>query len=163
MAAAKILQKQFREIQSDPGSGFSAGLVDSNIFRWRVTLFGPPNTPFEGGVFPAILDFPEDYPNSPPKMKFVCPMYHPNIRETGEVCISILHPPGEDEFGYEKSEERWLPIHTVESILMSVISMLSDPNCQSPYNLEAAKTFNQNNREYVRRVRKTVEQSLENC
>jgi len=56
----------------------------------------------------------------------------------GDVCISILHEPGEDKYGYEKPEERWLPIHTVETIVLSVIAMLSDPNDQSPANLDAA-------------------------
>jgi ubiquitin-conjugating enzyme E2 G1 len=60
------------------------------------------------------------------------------VAQDGDVCISILHPPGEDKFGYEKASERWLPIHTVETIMVSVISMLSDPNDESPANLDAA-------------------------
>ena len=56
----------------------------------------------------------------------------------GQVCISILHPPGEDQFGYEQANERWLPVHTVETIMLSVISMLSSPNDESPANVEAA-------------------------
>lgn len=62
----------------------------------------------------------------------------PAVHAEGEVCISILHPPGEDKYGYEKASERWLPIHTVETIMISVISMLSDPNDESPANLDAA-------------------------
>ena len=54
------------------------------------------------------------------------------------MCISILHEPGEDKFGYETASERWLPIHTVESILISVISMITDPNDESPANVDAA-------------------------
>ncbi len=65
-------------------------------------------------------------------------MYHPNVYVDGTVCISILHAPGEDKWGYEKASERWLPIHTVETILISVISMLSSPNDESPANLDAA-------------------------
>jgi ubiquitin-conjugating enzyme E2 G1 len=160
-AAARILQKQFREIESDPSAGFSAGLVDDNIFKWRVTIIGPPRTPYESGIFPAILDFPPEFPDLPPKMRFICPMYHPNIRDTGEVCISILHPPGQDVIEYEHASERWLPIHTVESILLSVISMLSDPNCESPENVDAARTYNNDRKEYMRKVRKTVEMSLD--
>jgi ubiquitin-protein ligase len=60
------------------------------------------------------------------------------VDKGGEVCISILHEPGEDKYGYEKPEERWLPIHTVETIMVSVISMLADPNDESPANLDAA-------------------------
>lgn len=68
-------------------------------------------------------------------------MYHPNVYDDGTVCISILHAPGEDKWGYEKASERWLPIHTVESILVSVISMLSSPNDESPANLDAAVCY----------------------
>lgn len=60
------------------------------------------------------------------------------VHKDGEVCISILHEPGEDKWGYEHPSERWLPIHTVETILMSVISMISDPNDESPANVDAA-------------------------
>jgi ubiquitin-conjugating enzyme E2 G1 len=60
------------------------------------------------------------------------------VEKNGDVCISILHEPGEDKWGYEKPEERWLPIHTVETILISVISMLADPNDESPANVDAA-------------------------
>lgn len=60
------------------------------------------------------------------------------MAKNGDVCISILHEPGEDKFGYEKPEERWLPIHTVETIMISVISMLADPNGDSPANVDAA-------------------------
>lgn len=60
------------------------------------------------------------------------------VAKNGEVCISILHEPGEDKYGYERPEERWLPIHTVETIMISVISMLADPNGDSPANVDAA-------------------------
>lgn len=62
----------------------------------------------------------------------------PPVAKNGDVCISILHEPGEDKYGYEKPEERWLPIHTVETIMLSVISMLADPNGDSPANVDAA-------------------------
>ena len=60
------------------------------------------------------------------------------VDKNGNVCISILHEPGDDRFGYEKASERWLPVHTVETILISVISMLADPNDESPANVDAA-------------------------
>ena len=67
----------------------------------------------------------------------VCLFVSP-VDKNGDVCISILHEPGEDKYGYEKPEERWLPIHTVETIMISVISMLADPNGDSPANVDAA-------------------------
>ena len=73
-------------------------------------------------MFKATLKFPKNYPDHPPTLRITSKFWHPNVYEDGKVCISILHPPGDDQFGYEQSSERWLPIHSVESILVSVIS-----------------------------------------
>ncbi|KAI3372261.1 hypothetical protein L3Q82_022762 [Scortum barcoo] len=130
----------FPELNKNPVEGFSAGLIDDDdIYKWEVVIIGPQDTLFEGGFFKAYLTFPYDYPLRPPKMKFITEIWHPNVAKNGDVCISILHEPGEDKFGYEKPEERWLPIHTVETIMISVISMLADPNSDSPANVDAAQ------------------------
>lgn len=137
-----LLRKQLGELNKNPVEGFSAGLVDDDdIYQWEVVVIGPQDTLFEGGFFKATLTFPHDYPLRPPKMKFVTEIWHPNVAKNGDVCISILHEPGEDQYGYEKPEERWLPIHTVETIMISVISMLADPNGDSPANVDAAKEW----------------------
>jgi ubiquitin-conjugating enzyme E2 G1 len=160
--SALRLSKELQELQKNPVEGFSAGLVDdSNLFEWEVFIVGPPETLYEGGFFKALLKFPEEYPNKPPTMHFVTQMWHPNIYSDGKVCISILHPPGDDEYGYEKSSERWLPIHSVESILISVISMLSAPNDESPANLDAAKQWREQKEEYKKKVKQFVRKSQE--
>ncbi|KIH59298.1 ubiquitin--protein ligase [Ancylostoma duodenale] len=88
----------FIELRRLPVEGFSAGLVnDDDIYKWEVLVIGPPDTLYEGGFFKAILDFPKDYPQKPPKMKFVSEIWHPNIDKDGHVCISILHDPGDDK------------------------------------------------------------------
>lgn len=58
-------------------------------------------------------------------MKFTCEFFHPNVYPNGTVCISILHPPGDDPNMYESSSERWSPVQSVEKILLSVVSMLA--------------------------------------
>lgn len=68
-----------------------------------------------------------------------------SVGRDGVVCISILHEPGDDKYGYETASERWLPVHTVETILVSVISMISDPNDESPANVDAAVSINSSN------------------
>ncbi|KAI9196824.1 hypothetical protein LWI28_027347 [Acer negundo] len=145
MAASQgslLLQKQLKDLCKNPVAGFSAGLVDeTNIFEWGVTIIGPPDTLYEGGFFNAIMSFPLNYPNSPPTVKFTTEIWHPNVYADGRVCISILHPPGDDPNGYELASERWMPVHTVESIVLSIISMLSSPNDESPANVEAAKEW----------------------
>ncbi|ONM31696.1 ubiquitin carrier protein 7, partial [Zea mays] len=90
------------DLSKHPVDGFSTGLVDdSNVFEWQVTIIGPPDTLYDGGYFNAIMSFPQNYPNNPPSVRFTSEMWHPNVYPDGWVCISILHPPGEDPNGYE--------------------------------------------------------------
>ncbi|MGH0123616.1 UNVERIFIED_CONTAM: hypothetical protein FKN15_050218 [Acipenser sinensis] len=146
-----ILSSLIAELNKNPVEGFSAGLIDDNdIYKWEVVIIGPQDTLFEGGFFKAYLTFPYDYPLRPPKMKFITELWHPNVAKNGDVCISILHEPGEDKFGYEKPEERWLPIHTVETIMISVISMLADLKYMENYK---AKEWREDpNGEFKRKV-----------
>ena len=69
---------------------------ENDFYKESVVLFGPQDIIYEGGYFKALLEFPKDYPNSPPKMKFISQMFHPNIYPDSRVCISILHNPGKD-------------------------------------------------------------------
>ena len=96
------------------------------------------------------MKFPEDYPNRPPEVTF-SNIYHPNIYSSGKVCISILHE-GTDTFGYESDIERWLPSHGVNTIMLSIISMLSAPNFESPANIDASKLWKNNPEEYKKKI-----------
>ena len=78
-SASKRLFKEYRGLSSDPPEGITAGPVtEDDMFVWEALIQGPEDTPFEGGVFPAELKFPKDYPLAPPKMKFLVDMWHPN-------------------------------------------------------------------------------------
>ncbi|KIY69582.1 ubiquitin-conjugating enzyme [Cylindrobasidium torrendii FP15055 ss-10] len=159
-----LLRRQLTELTKRPVEGFSAGLVDDdNLYEWEIMIIGPPDTLYEGGFFKARLTFPPEYPIMPPKLRFITQMWHPNIYADGNVCISILHAPGEDQYGYEDAGERWMPVHTVESILISVISMLSAdvPNIDSPANVDAAKEVRDDPSGYKKKVRRLARRSAE--
>ncbi|KAK7189750.1 ubiquitin-conjugating enzyme [Paraphaeosphaeria sporulosa] len=159
--ASKRLFKEYRDLSSNPPDGITAGPVtEDDMFVWEALIQGPEDTPFEGGIFPAELKFPKDYPLAPPKMKFLVEMWHPNVYPNGEVCISILHPPGDDPHHYEQASERWSPIQSVEKILISVMSMLAEPNDESPANVDAARMWREKRVEYERIVRDNVRKSL---
>lgn len=79
--------------------------IDIHISRLRGVAIMLTNQNRIGGFFRARLSFPHEYPLMPPKMKFETPIFHPNIYESGDVCISILHPPEEDKYGYESAAE----------------------------------------------------------
>jgi ubiquitin-conjugating enzyme E2 G1 len=161
--ARELLKKQLVELSKDDSCGFSVGLDDdSNFFKWRVIFEGPSETLYEGGLFSTLLDFPQDFPNSPPVMKFETEMWHPNVYPDGKVCISILHPPGTDRHNdQETAEERWRPILSVEAILVSVLSMLVDPNLNSPANIDAAVHMRNDADGYKKKVRQLVRKSVE--
>lgn len=93
-------------------------------------------------------------------MRFITPIFHPNIYPDGRVCISILHPPGHDPNQYELQEERWSPVQSVEKILLSVMSMISDPNADSAANIDAAKMFREDREAFNREAKLCSEQSL---
>lgn len=95
--AMQMLAKQLKDCQERDDISASIGLEnDDDLFLWNIVFEGPEDTLYEGGYFKAQLKFPDDYPNNPPNMIFKTKMWHPNIYPDGKVCISILHPPGED-------------------------------------------------------------------
>ena len=104
------------------------------------------DTPFEDGTFKLLLTFDDSYPNKPPTVKFLSRMFHPNVYANGELCLDIL-------------QNRWSPTYDVAAILTSIQSLLHDPNPNSPANAEAAQLYRENMKEYVRRVKLTVEES----
>lgn len=93
-------------------------------------------------------------------MQFTCEMFHPNIYKDGTVCISILHPPGDDPNQYESASERWSPIQSVEKILISVMSMLAEPNGESGANVDASKVWREDRAGYEREVARCTRKVL---
>lgn len=77
--ASKRLFHEYKALSSDPPEGITAGPVsEDDMFVWEALIQGPEGTPFDGGIFPAELKFPKDYPLAPPTMRFLCDMWHPN-------------------------------------------------------------------------------------
>ncbi|KAK6314184.1 ubiquitin-conjugating enzyme E2 R2 [Coregonus clupeaformis] len=162
-SSQKALMLEMKSLQEEPVEGFRITLVDeSDLYNWEVAIFGPPNTHYEGGYFKARIKFPIDYPYSPPAFRFLTKMWHPNIYENGDVCISILHPPVDDPQSGELASERWNPTQNVRTILLSVISLLNEPNTFSPANVDASVMYRKwrdskgKDREYAEIIRKQV-------
>merc|ERR1712150_137121 len=109
---------------------------DDDILHWQALIFGPDDTPWEGGTFKLELKFTEEYPVKAPTVKFVTKMFHPNIYANGAICLDIL-------------QHNWSPIYDISAILTSIQSLLTDPNPNSPANVEAAKLYQENRREMI--------------
>lgn len=124
----------------------TAAPLDNNVLTWLAVIFGPDDTPWEGGTFRLLLEFTEEYPNKPPAVRFLTKMFHPNIYGDGKICLDIL-------------QNQWSPIYDIAAILTSIQSLLSDPNPASPANAEASQLFDKDRREYNKRVKEVVENS----
>ncbi|RNF26425.1 ubiquitin-conjugating enzyme E2 [Trypanosoma conorhini] len=147
--ARRRLMQDLKRIQCSSNPLFSARPIDGDLFHWRAVVLGPDSTVWEGGVFKLRLDFTEEYPCAPPKVRFLTKdMFHPNVYVDGNVCLDTL-------------KNAWSPTLDVESLLMMIISFLSDPNPNSAANGEAALLYTTAKDKYDERVRRLVEASLD--
>ena len=132
----------------DPPWGIYGRPREDNILLWDAVICGPFDTPFDGGIFKLTIQFSEDHPYKPPVIEFVSKMFHPNIFEKdGTLNLDIL------------SIRNWTPALTVSSLLISIQSLLDDPNPHESANRIAGDLFMTNKPEYLKEVRKCVERS----
>ena len=133
----KRLIKEINDIQKDPPIYISAGPVNENLFEWEALLVGPKDTPYEDGCFVLEILIPHDYPIKPPNVIFKTKIFHPNINHNGNICLDIL-------------KTNWSPSLTISKILLSICSLLNDPNIDDPLVPDIAKMYIENKKEYIR-------------
>lgn len=143
------LMSDLKAIQQQPPEGVSASpLSDDNLFVWGASILGPQDTPWEGGIFQLRITFSENYPDKAPRVRFTSEMFHPNVYPDGTLCMDII-------------QDQWSPIHNICSILTSIQSLLTDPNCASPANVEAAHTYTNDRKLYNRKIRRMAQKTVE--
>ncbi|KAJ4975685.1 hypothetical protein NE237_000791 [Protea cynaroides] len=135
LMASKRIQKELKDLQKDPPTSCSAGPVAEDMFHWQATIMGPADSPFAGGVFLVTIHFPPDYPFKPPKVAFRTKVFHPNINSNGSICLDIL-------------KEQWSPALTISKVLLSICSLLTDPNPDDPLVPEIAHMYKTDRAKY---------------
>lgn len=141
MSTIQRITRELQLIQNDPPANCSAGLVnDTDLFEWEATIMGPQGSPYEGGIFHMRVSFPMDYPFKPPTCVFVTKIFHPNINTSGGICLDIL-------------KEQWSPALTMAKVLLSICSMLDDPNPDDPLMPSIARLYNEDREKYTQEAR----------
>ncbi|KAM0523275.1 hypothetical protein ACHAPE_001770 [Trichoderma viride] len=157
--AQKRLMQELRALQKEKWVDITTDEV--NLLRWKIGLWVVnPDSVWHGAFLKAEMRFPADYPYQPPAFRFLTPsIIHPNVYLDGNLCISILHKPGEDEQSGELASERWNVLHGVESVLRSVLLLMDDPEINSAANVDASVLYRDNRMFYDRMARIVVEET----
>lgn len=127
----KRLQNELQDLMKNPVPNCSAGPKNNDLTNWIATIFGPEDTPYYGGIFELDIKFSDEYPFKPPKVYFKTQIYHCNINKQGGICLDIL-------------KDNWSPALNVSKLLLSICSLLSEPNPSDPLMHEIADLYRQN-------------------
>ncbi|XP_064420180.1 ubiquitin-conjugating enzyme E2 C [Latimeria chalumnae] len=124
-SVTKRLQQELMALMMSGDKGISAFPEMDNLFKWIGTIDGAVGTVYEGYRYKLSLEFPSGYPYNAPTVTFISPCYHPNVDSKGNICLDIL-------------KEKWSALYDVRTILLSIQSLLGEPNIDSPLNKNAA-------------------------
>ncbi|GAA5859962.1 hypothetical protein JCM8547_003035 [Rhodosporidiobolus lusitaniae] len=140
--SAKRIAKEMKDLASTAlPEGCTAGPRDTdNVYEWDATIDGPPDSPYEGGCFALHITLPSDYPFRPPKVQFLTKIYHCNINSQGGICLDIL-------------KNQWSPALSIVKVLLSVASLLADPNPHDPLMPDIAQKYLKNRAEHDKQAK----------
>ena len=131
MALPPRISKETERLLADPAPGVSATPYADNLRYFNVTIAGPPDSPYEGGLFRLELFLPADYPMGPPKIRFLTKIYHPNVDKLGRICLDIL-------------KAKWSPALQIRAVLLSIQALMSAPNPDDPLDNNVAAQWKTN-------------------
>ena len=140
--ALKRINKELMDLGRDPPAGCCAGPVsDEDMYTWQACIVGPDDSPYANGVFFLNIVFPEKYPFQPPKVHFTTKIYHPNINPQGSICLDIL-------------KDQWSPALTIIKCLLSISSLLTDPNPDDPLVPDIANLYKEDKDAFNEKAKK---------
>jgi ubiquitin-conjugating enzyme E2 D/E len=131
----KRISKELQDLQKDPPLNCSAGPIGDDLFLWEGCIFGADDSPYVGGVFHLVIQFPVDYPFRAPHVEFKTKIFHPNINSAGLICLDIL-------------KDKWSPALTISKVLLSISSLMADPNPDDPFMPTIATLFKTDREKY---------------
>lgn len=128
----KRIKNELDDLNKSPIPNCSAGPINNNdITKWDGTIIGPEDTPYMNGIFNISIEFTSAYPFKPPRVFFKTKIYHCNINDQGGICLDIL-------------KNNWSPALNISKLLLSICSLLSEPNPDDPLVPEIAELYKKN-------------------
>ena len=140
----KRILKEFENLQKEKPEGISMKQLNENdAYKWNAILFGPDGSDYESCKYLLSITYPFEYPFAPPTIKFISPILHPNVNETGEICLNIL-----------KKDDGWSPALSISKVLLSLQNLLMEPNPDSALNIDAVIEKKKNPEEFKAKVKR---------
>jgi len=125
----KRINRELADLNKEDLGDMTLAPNDVSLFEWKATIPGPSGSVYEGGLFHVDISLPDDYPFSAPRATFVTKIYHMNISERGQVCVDLL-------------KHNWSPALSLFKVMLSLSSLLTDPNPKDPLVPSIATQYN---------------------
>ena len=143
--SSKRINNELKTLTTKSCCGAVVNVPDpNNIYKWEVILPGPKGSAYENGKFKLSFEFPDQYPFKHPEVKFITPMYHPNIKsDTGEICADVF-------------ANNWVPTQKVNDIIEKLSSLLMKPETDSPLEAEIAQLYIKDRKKWENNVKNFI-------
>lgn len=130
---SRLVRRLARELEECQKLKEETGIIveptnEADLTEWTAYLPGPEDSPYYGYIYPLSIQIPDNFPMRPPLINFKIKVYHPNVGSGGSICLDILG-------------EQWSPVLTLPKIILSISSLLTDPNPKSPLNSSAGRKY----------------------
>lgn len=141
MSTLQRLQYELKNAKELDEYGIIIETDETNIYKWTITMQGPDDSPYQEGTFKLSVEFPSNYPFAPPSINFITKIYHCNVNNSGGICLDIL-------------KEQWSPALTINKVVLSIISLLNDPNPDDPLIPEIAQIYLNDRAQYIENAKR---------
>ncbi|KAJ8370374.1 hypothetical protein SKAU_G00104020 [Synaphobranchus kaupii] len=142
------LKRELQMLSTEPPPGISCWQSEGQIDDLRAQILGGVSTPYEGGLFSLEIKVPERYPFEPPKMRFLTPIYHPNIDNAGRICLDALKLP---------PKGAWKPSLNISTVLSSIQVLMAEPNPDDPLMADISSEYKYNKQVYLEKAKRWTE------
>ncbi|KJE90860.1 ubiquitin-conjugating enzyme E2 l [Capsaspora owczarzaki ATCC 30864] len=149
--ASRRLVKEFEELQGNElikSTVRNVTIDETNVLAWEALLV-PDVAPYNKGAFKISITFPSEYPFKPPKVTFLTKIYHPNVDESGVICIGLL------------KSEAWKPATRIDQVLSALVDLVNEPNAADPLNTEVAEVLTTDKKKFVKNVEEHIKKHAE--
>ncbi|PKK22937.1 ubiquitin-conjugating enzyme E2T [Columba livia] len=144
MQRASRLKRELALLSTEPPPGITCWQNQNQLDNLRAQILGGADTPYEKGIFNLEIVVPERYPFEPPKIRFLTPIYHPNIDSAGRICLDVLKLP---------PKGAWRPSLNISTLLSSIQLLMAEPNPDDPLMADISSEYKYNKQLFLRNAR----------